>query len=715
MDAYRNESDGTVLSKGKLCVWLTLTFIAISLAFRSKEYGPVIFNQQDYISYVRSVNQASVQVSHGMHFPRLSDYDLEGRGYPLFQFYPPLSFLVPAYLDVYLFHNIRDSINLAIVACYITIGLSLFYVARSLALSRGASWISACALLTFPYVTHISVFNIPMFYGVTACALSLAGVVFFLQRPGVLRFYVAGLFGATLPLSHFLSTVMYLPCIVFLIPFMEWQLALRGRRSVSAFSILFAIAALSLGLLSAAFQIGPNVIYGLHHWLRINGSLSTAEQMAHFATLYTTLPTLLSPRLSEATYLQEPFLGEYGFQLGLGYTIGISLALARLVRWERSSRWAVGALVIVVAAVFFMSPAVVNSVGILGVFQFPTRFLGVVGLVGALLVGFGAEFLAGGDVHDGAESSGDKLGNGGPFYVAFGVGVVACSSMATQYLVNIDQSSLTGLMNPVKVADVLRDSKSGFSYDYLLDSYHFGSLFPEQKLYGGADYFLYYHDGLMERNVSYSFPATNIRRGTRIQVTGILPDEVALPQEIDLLINNRKIGTIRIANRTFQAECAIEEDIPSARYLSYLAERTFTRNGRKFVAKASTVRFIGLPRSETVLYWDAFKSYWRHSGNVYEFENPEVDNDLTYVFPVLAYPGLQAATVDGKPVQIVPIPRNDQVYCGVRFPHRGPAHLEIRFTGNGACNRISLAGVIGLLVCGAAMPRFNKLRRDRRN
>jgi hypothetical protein len=69
-----------------------------------------------------------------------------------------------------------------------------------------------------------------------------------------------------------------------------------------------------------------------------------------------------------------------------------------------------------------------------------------------------------------------------------------------------------------------------------------------------------------------------------------------------------------------------------------------------------------------------------------------------YVMPVLAYPGLLGVTVNGKPSECIPVPRNDRAFCGLRLV-AGTADISIVFRGFVWANDLSIAaGVIGVAI-----------------
>ena len=64
---------------------VSLGFAAATAALHPKDFGILVDNNQDTISFLRSAYQAERQIIAGDYFPRVSSYDFSGYGYPLFQ------------------------------------------------------------------------------------------------------------------------------------------------------------------------------------------------------------------------------------------------------------------------------------------------------------------------------------------------------------------------------------------------------------------------------------------------------------------------------------------------------------------------------------------------------------------------------------------------------------------------------------------------------
>jgi hypothetical protein len=679
---------------------LALCFLLISFAFRAKEFGSALPNQQDSINYIRTVHQCVEAIRSGDYFPRLSTYDAGGKGYPFFQFYPPASFLIPGYVCACLVHNEQAAINATISLLYLAMGFAVVALGRDLGLRRGPAVVGAFALLTYPYLTHVSILNIPMFFGLCGDCLLLAAAAAFARRPTAGTGALVFLATAALCLTHFLSCVLYLPCLVVLLPFLVSGAQEPRTRRRKGLLALAGVGLVALGLLACAFQLGPMVDYGLHRYLRMSNLLNSPQVMAEFAERYTTFSNLLSPRLSESNPLSPPFMGEYSFQLGLAYVAGLLLAGRRLAL-ERRGRGVFGVLLLIcLGSVALMNPAVVRALpAAFGVFQFPTRFLGLIAVPGALLLAYALDGFWGALGSEGHAA--EKEFAATALVAAL---VVGASSMATQYLVNEDNQALTGFRNPVHLDQILEHPSSTYSEEYLLDAYHFAKKFSDQPLYGGAQYFIYWHRGLAENDQVYPLPlARSIPSGVTLRAEGRVPEGIPLPQVLRIDLNGTPFGTVTLARRDFSFSLAVPPSMRDLQSISYHADRFIDVEGHPMVAQFSRIVFGGFPDEQSVVYWPsfAFQSQWRRGDFVCTI--PAVAKDSVYVLPVLAYPGLQKATVNGEPFAPLAIPMNDRAFCGILL-HPGQSYeIRVQFSGDPWWNGVALAALACALVAGAAL------------
>jgi hypothetical protein len=77
---------------------------------------------------------------------------------------------------------------------------------------------------------------------------------------------------------------------------------------------------------------------------------------------------------------------------------------------------------------------------------------------------------------------------------------------------------------------------------------------------------------------------------------------------------------------------------------------------------------------------------------------------------VLAYPQLQAVSINGRESECTPVPRNDKVYCGLRLPS-GSSRVVVTFRGILWANWLSVLALIGALALIVAVGILNRRSR----
>ena len=147
----------------------------------------------------------------GSLFPRWVGTINAGLGGPLFQFYPPLTYLALDWLNLAgLPHPIGW--RFLVAAAYLLAGTGAF--ALGLALSRRASGAVVCAALTvysYPLVRDLFERGSPQGFAAALWPWALWGVVRVVQEPSGLRLaFAAGTWAAVI-LTHLVSAVIFLP------------------------------------------------------------------------------------------------------------------------------------------------------------------------------------------------------------------------------------------------------------------------------------------------------------------------------------------------------------------------------------------------------------------------------------------------------------------------------------------------------------------------
>jgi hypothetical protein len=356
---------------------------------------PSLPTMTDAEMHVYRAAEIAESIRQGVLYPRWAPDFYFGYGYPVFNFYSPLSYHLAAYYGLLTgFGPVAGTKFVLVLSAYLgTVGMYLFGRDRWGAM---AGIVSAAAFVFTPYVLYID----PQARGDTpqAFATSLAPLMFWtfdrLRRTGSPRHLaVSGVSLAALILSH---PLMALVVYTLLLAFLAWEtlvsplvpqtyLGSEPRRYIPQLA-----AAVGLGLGLAAF-----------YWLPA-GLDRSAVQLHNvagpgyfdFHNYFVSLGELFSPSQFFDLGATEP---RFLFNLGwVQWTLAAAGALTVFsTRLRRTDTFFF--IFAALAFVYLITPASVNfweAVPLMSFFQFPTRFLGPAALVFAPLAGSAVRWLA---------------------------------------------------------------------------------------------------------------------------------------------------------------------------------------------------------------------------------------------------------------------------------------------------------------------------------
>jgi hypothetical protein len=710
-----------LLPKERLGRWdrvlLTLGFSALSLGLYPKWFGDGVFNNQDVISYLRMVAQIEALVKHGTLFQHLSVVDAQNQGYALFQFYPPLSYAIPAYIAAIFPLGLQQSVNLAVCTTQVLTGWAVFSLCRSLGVARGAAALAAFAFLCFPFLTFSAYRSPASFFALAFNAMATVMALHYLAKPASLR--LAGFIVATflLPMTHVLSTLL-LSVSMWILVVCAAPIVLAGEsRRTCLRRLSMLLLAYIIGMVLATFEFAPIVLYGTHKWLRISSLLNGVPWLVNVAQRYTSLPNLLSPGISEGLQLSTPYEGQAGFQLSIPYVIGFVLCLDRLRR--RESHWSsfAGLAVLFAIGVIGMLPLMPPILsGFYAVLQAPVRLLAVTALPGAVLLAYGADPVERALV--GAlrrVRSLDITVSRALCIVAVAILVGWSSRAETDQLSPSGANGNpppSGFTNPVTLSMILKDPVSSTSGDYLVDAYHFADRFPNQPFYGNAQYFIYGDNWSGILGTKFALPGIPLlRAGTKLIASGRLIDGVKPPVVLRVRLNDELVGSVSIWQRIFtDVAFELKHDIHDVRNIGYDADKFTIIGGQRVALRFDHIVFDGLEPGMTVHYWDEFENSVVRLGDSTHIAAKVLAAGPLYVVPVLAYPQLQAVSINGRESECTPVPRNDKVYCGLRLPS-GSSRVVVTFRGILWANWLSVLALIGALALIVAVGILNRRSR----
>lgn len=313
----------------------------------------------------------------GLFFPRWMPDLVYGYGYPLFNFYAPLSTYLTEALHL-LGLAFVPALRAGFILCLLGSGLAMYLFAREVYGER-AGIIAAVAYVYAPYLLYNHYVRGSLS---DALALALFPLLFWAFRRlalgGELRYVVAGAVTyAALVLTHNVSSLAITPVLlIYLVTLGLWR-----RR---AFHWRAVIAALGLGLALSAFFWLPALAE--KQFTRIELFMAAPEY--DYRLNFLTLGELLGPPAPVDTGCMNP---DVPIQIGLLQVMlgGVALVLAGRLRNER--RWSVAAFTLAVVGLGFLtlppSTWLWAHLPLVRYFQFPWRLLSPATFALAILVG----------------------------------------------------------------------------------------------------------------------------------------------------------------------------------------------------------------------------------------------------------------------------------------------------------------------------------------
>jgi hypothetical protein len=341
--------------------------------------------------------QLESAVRQGVLFPRWLPNLGYGYGFPLFNYYSPLSYhisLVPRVAGLSLATSLRISFMFALLL----LGLASFLWARSVWKSYIASVTAVLAAVYAPYTLYNTYHRAALaeLWGLAFLVLTLwaTGRLFSLNRPkGTL--IIAILSYAGLILSHNITALVGTPLILGYAMFLIWLRWTSDRppkgnedESVSPWIPLFAFVLVALGL-SAFFWLPA---FFERELVQIENLYQSADFA--YANNFLDLKELLAwPNTADPSQVNPPIPRSLSWPAIL-LAITAWLPGAKLTFGQKAHR--LGFSLVTLAFVFMILPVsrwVWDALPLLDFVQFPWRFLGPAGIALGMLAGLGAHQL----------------------------------------------------------------------------------------------------------------------------------------------------------------------------------------------------------------------------------------------------------------------------------------------------------------------------------
>jgi len=367
--------------------WLLLLVAALTAV--QPLLGGALPWSADGLLHFHRLAQLHRSLQHGILFPRWAPDMGFGFGFPLFNYYAPLSYYLAEP-----FHLAGLSVQNALIAAFVlatlAAGAGAYLCARDL-FGPLAGIVAALAFIYAPY----NLYNV-IHRGALAEAWGLAWLpfIFWALRRLALRgrradLILSALFYAALLLTHNILALISTPLLILYAVFL-WKLHGQGRRCA-----LLLGGALLLGLGLTAFFWLPALLE--QGYVQIHQLYAPADLDYH--NNFTSLGQLLAAPQPVDPALINPIIP---LSFGWPQLILALLALILLRRFpSREARFHLAllglGLLILTLMMLPLSIAVWDNAPLLRFVQFPWRLLGPAGLFLAILAGAGAARLPGPD------------------------------------------------------------------------------------------------------------------------------------------------------------------------------------------------------------------------------------------------------------------------------------------------------------------------------
>ncbi|MGD2048092.1 MAG: hypothetical protein PVH03_01285, partial [Chloroflexota bacterium] len=382
----------------RLIHWLApgLLILLVSLALQPLLLGHTPWPGDGLLHFYR-LAQLESAVRQGVLYPRWLPHLGYGYGFPLFNYYSPLSYyisLIPRLAGLSLAGSLRISFILALLL----LGLATFLWARSVWKSYLAAVISMLAAVYAPYTLYNTYHRSALaeLWGLAFLVFTLWAIckLFSPDRPRW-ALVMAILSYAGLILSHNITALVGTPLILgysVLLIWLRWddERKTEGNKakSTSPWLLLLALVLVALGL-SAFFWVPAFFERDL---VQIENLYRSADFA--YANNYLDLSELLAwPRTADPSQVNPPIPRSLSW-LAILLAIAAWLPVAKLNFAQKAHR--LGFSLVTLALVLMILPAsrwIWDTFPLLEFIQFPWRFLGPASIVLGMLAGLGTHQL----------------------------------------------------------------------------------------------------------------------------------------------------------------------------------------------------------------------------------------------------------------------------------------------------------------------------------
>ena len=346
--------------------------------------------------HIFRLHELGTLVRGGEFYPRWAPNFYHGYGYPIFNYYAPLTYYLALPLELLPQFDATAASKAVLVGGMLLAGLGLYGFVRD-NWGRRAGYVAAALYVYAPYLHYVDPHirgALPEAFSFAAFPLALWALDRLRQRPAPGPWLASVFLVAAVILSHNLMGLFFFGLLA---SWVVWQLLAGGQggwffpRPLHAPALLLALVA---GLALAAFFWLPVILE------RDAVNLTTligANDNYDFHTHFVGLGELLAfSRRPDWGATQSPFLFNLGVAPWLGGLLGVVMVAFGRVRHRRHALFFALAAAAVLFLIVPLSAPIWEALPFLPYFQFPWRLLGAAAALLAVLGAVGVEAVASG-------------------------------------------------------------------------------------------------------------------------------------------------------------------------------------------------------------------------------------------------------------------------------------------------------------------------------
>lgn len=353
--------------------------------------------------HIFRLHELSYLIRGGEFYPRWAPNFYHGYGYPIFNYYAPLTYYLALPLELLPSVDAVAATKVVLVAGMLAAGLGMYGYGRDL-WGRRAGFVAAALYVYSPYLQYVDPHvrgALPEAFSFGVFPLALWALDRLRRRPTVGAWAAASILTAAVILSHNLMGLFFFGLLA---AWAVWQAILVWRADqkpdqggsdtglVNRNVIIRLASALFIGLALAAFFWLPVILERNAVTL---GTLIGAGDNYDFRTHFLSLRELLSFSASpDWGATQSPFLFNLGVAQWAAGLVGIVMLVTGRAREREQLAFFAFAAVVIVWLMTPLSRPLWEAIPFLPYFQFPWRLLGAAVAMLAILGAAGVEAVA---------------------------------------------------------------------------------------------------------------------------------------------------------------------------------------------------------------------------------------------------------------------------------------------------------------------------------